>query len=60
MRRFIVSGLVLTVLGCQADIDVLTGLMTWPVGHVQHEASNLGRLVNSIDEVGDLPGQSPA
>ena len=50
----------IAVLGRQPHVNVLARLMTRPVGNVQHEAPNLGGLVDSINEVGDLPGQSPA
>ena len=48
------------VLRGQPDIDVLAGQMTWPLGHIEHEAAGPGRLGDQVDDPGDLPAQSPA
>jgi len=34
--------------------------MTRPLWHIQREAPDLGGFVDSINEIRDLPGQSPA
>ena len=52
-------GLVAVLRG-QPDVDVLTRQVTGPVRDLQHEASDARRLVDQLEDRGDLPGQSPA
>jgi hypothetical protein len=39
---------------------VLAGVVSGPVGRVEHDAPNVGRLVDQLNDASVLPRQSPA
>ena len=48
-----------SVLGGQADVDVLPRAVAGPVRHVQHDAANAGGLVDELGHLAEPPAQSP-
>ena len=44
-----------SVLGGEADVDVLAGEMPWPVGHVDGYARHLRSLGGDLGDLADLP-----
>jgi hypothetical protein len=50
----------IAVLGRQPDVDVLAGAVAGPAGHVEDDRLDAGCLGDGLDELRELPGQSPA
>src|SRR6202011_6107269 len=47
------------VFGGQADVDVLPGAVSGPAGDVDGDRLDARRLDDDVDDLRDLPGQSP-
>src|SRR5262249_16848636 len=47
------------VLSGQPHVDMLTGPVPVPVGHVEHDARRPARLGYELDDLAELPVQSP-
>jgi hypothetical protein len=59
-RRDRVAALrLLAVRGGQAHVDMLAGSVPGPAGVVEDDAAHARRLVDLLDDVGELPAQSP-
>jgi hypothetical protein len=48
-----------SVFGGQTHIDVLTGAVAGPLGNIEGDAANPGGLIDQLDDLAELPVQSP-